>query len=138
MQLSVLCYVWHYFKNITCCPIADQQPNGAGKLDHSHPLSMRRCRRPSASQRRHSSTAAFRDQEAGAEDRHGREDEEDGGNAALSRHRHQEAEDHPRTSRFQGKPVGRTLFCLSIYFEIKVLLIKEINTVEAIFGVNRN
>lgn len=64
----------------------DLQSDRAGKLDHSHTLSVRYRHRPPASQRGHRSAASLRNQEAGAEDRHGREDEEDGRYAAVSCH----------------------------------------------------
>ncbi len=81
-------------------PHADLQPDWAGELDHSHPLGMCHCRRPPASQRGHCAPASCRNQEAGAEDRHGREDEENGRHAAVCRDWHQEEENNPGSSRF--------------------------------------
>ena len=43
----------------------------------------------------HAAAAEVGDQKAGAEDRHGREDEEDGRDAAVFRHGLKEKEDHP-------------------------------------------
>lgn len=74
---------------------ADHQPDGAGELDHRHPLRLLRRRGAAPPQGGHATPAQVGDQEAGAEDRHGREDEEDGRDAALLRHRLQEEEDHP-------------------------------------------
>lgn len=74
--------------------LADHQPDGAGELDHRHPLRLRgRCRETPP--QGHAAAAEVGDQKAGAEDRHGREDEEDGRDAAVFRHGLKEKEDHP-------------------------------------------
>lgn len=91
----MLCDLWPFMVP----PPVDLQPDRAGKLDHSHPLSMCHYCRPPASQRGHCSATSRRDQEARAEDRHGREDEEDGRHAAVCCHWHQEEEDDPGSSR---------------------------------------
>lgn len=76
-------------------PLADHQPDGAGELDHRHPLRLRGRCRETPPQGGHPAAAEVGDQKAGAEDRHGREDEEDGRDAAVFRHRLKEKEDHP-------------------------------------------
>lgn len=83
-------------------PHADLQPDGAGELDHSHPLGVCHRRGPPAPQRGHGAPASCRNQEAGAEDRHGWEDEENGRHAAVCCNWHQEEEDDSGSSRFHS------------------------------------
>lgn len=75
--------------------LSDLGSNGAGELDHGDSLGLRRRSGPAAPQGRHRAAAADRNPQAGAEDRHGREDEEDGRHAAVHGHRRQEEEDDP-------------------------------------------
>lgn len=75
--------------------LSDLGSNGAGELDHGDPLGLRRRSGSAAPQGRHRAPAANRNPQAGAEDRHGREDEEDGRHAAVHGHRRQEEEDNP-------------------------------------------
>lgn len=49
----------------------DLQSDRARKLDHGHPLGLRRGLRSAASPRGHGASAAGGDTKAGAEDRHG-------------------------------------------------------------------
>lgn len=66
--------------------LSDIRPDRTGELDHGDPLRMCRCSCSAASQGGYGATAANRDPQAGAEDRHGREDEEDGRHATVHRH----------------------------------------------------
>lgn len=83
--------------------LSDLGSNRAGELDHSNPLGVRHSSGSAASQGRHGATAANRNPQAGAEDRHGREDEEDGRHAAVHGHRRQEEEDHSGTGMKRGQ-----------------------------------
>lgn len=82
--------------------LSDVRPDRAGELDHCNSLRMCRGAGSPAPQGGHSATAANRDPQAGAEDRHGREDEEDGRHAAVYCHWHQEEEDHTGAGTEQG------------------------------------
>lgn len=73
---------------------SDLRSNRAGELDHGDPLGVRCGPGSAAPQGRHGEAAPDRNPKAGAEDRHGREDEEDGRHAAVHGHRWQKEEDH--------------------------------------------
>lgn len=83
--------------------LSDLRSNRAGELDHGDPLSVRRSSGSAASQGRHGAAAANRNPQVGAEDRHGREDEEDGRHAAGHSHRRQEEEDHSGAGKKPGQ-----------------------------------
>lgn len=83
--------------------LSDLRSNGAGELDHGDPLCMRRSSGSAAPQRRHGETAANRNPQAGAEDRYGREDEEDGRHAAVHGNRRQEEEDYSGAGMKRGQ-----------------------------------
>lgn len=88
--------------------LSDLRSNRAGELDHGDPLSLRRSSGSAAPQGRHGATAANRNPQAGAEDRHGREDEEDGRHAAVHGHRWQEEEDHSGAGMTRGQCIQCT------------------------------
>lgn len=83
--------------------LSDIWPDRTGELDYGDPLCMRRCSGSAASQGGYSASAANRDPQARAEDRHGREDEEDGRHAAVYRHRRQEEKDYTGAGMEQGQ-----------------------------------
>lgn len=85
--------------------LSDLRSNRAGELDHGDPLSVRRRSGAAAPQGGHGATAADRNPQVGAEDRHGREDEEDGRHAAVHSHRWQEEEDHSGAGEKPGQKV---------------------------------
>lgn len=88
--------------------LSDLGSNRAGELDHGDPLGVRRSSGSAAPQGRHGAPAANRNPQVGAEDRHGREDEEDGRHAAVHGHRRQEEEDHSGAGRKQGQCIRCT------------------------------
>lgn len=72
----------------------DIQSNRTGELDHGDPFCVCCCCCTAAPQGGHRTAAAGRDPQAGAEDWHGRENEEDGRHAAFHHNWCQEEEDH--------------------------------------------
>ena len=78
-------------------PLTDHQPDGAGELDHRHPLCLRGCCGKTPPQRGHAPAAEVGDQKTGTEDWHGREDEENGRDAAVFRHGFKEEENYIRS-----------------------------------------
>lgn len=49
-------------------PLTDHQPDGAGELDHGHPLRLRSRRRKTPPQGRHAPAPQVRNQKTGTED----------------------------------------------------------------------
>lgn len=82
--------------------LSDVRTDGTGELDHSNPLRLCCSFGSAAPQGGYSATVANRGPQAGTEDRHGREDEEDGRHAAVYCHRYQEEEDHTGAGMEQG------------------------------------
>ena len=70
------------------------QPDWPGELGHRHPLGLRIPLRKETRQRGHSPAAEEPDQKPPPEDRHGQQDEEDGGVTAVRGERPKEQEGH--------------------------------------------
>lgn len=83
--------------------LSDFGSNRARELDHGDTLGVCRSSGSAAPQGGHGATASNRNTQAGAENWHGREDEEDGRYAAVHGHWRQEEEDHSGAGMKRGQ-----------------------------------